>query len=133
MTDVVRPEVLGSNTLVLPRQSGNLLALSVAAYREGDVDTAFDLFISGMEATVAAQETAVARENFGSLIEAALQAAIMRSDSFAADNLAEVAFDNDDDDLADLVEADLLEAGDEVEEVENTSEGADWRQNLASL
>lgn len=61
------------------RRASNLMALSLASYREGSVDTAFDLFIEACEVRVSDDTSAASRE-LSSLIADALSGAVEGDD-----------------------------------------------------
>lgn len=120
------------------RKTSNILALSIAAYREGDLDTAFDLFIEGMESNLREGELSSASPDFAALIEEALSEARTRYDGDATESTLIAANVNGDDDDDLLAGADLTDGLDDDDGLGDDSEvsGLDdetLEANLASL
>lgn len=118
------------------RKTSNILALSLAAYREGDLDTAFDLFIEGMESNIREGELSSASPDFAALIEEALSEARTRYDGEgpSAGIISIVAANGEEDDL--LAGIDLSDGLDEAFSVDEDNDVLDdetVEANLASL
>lgn len=136
MTTVLKPAVEAGNKPQTLRKTSNILALSLAAYREGDLDTAFDLFIEGMESNLREGELSSASPDFAALIEEALSEARTRYDGDGSDSAIIVSANADDDDDL-LAGADLTDGlDDDGFSVEDEAAGLDdetLEANLASL
>lgn len=100
------------------RKVKNLMALAFTSYKEGDPDTAFDLFVEGMETVLVAEEASLSPDNFSSMIEEALtEAAQGLEDPSAEEVIEEISSSNSEDDL--LVEDDFLSLAAEVSDTED--------------
>lgn len=135
MTTALKPAVEAGNKPQTLRKTSNILALSLAAYREGDLDTAFDLFIEGMESNLRDGELSSASPDFAALIEEALSEARTRYDGdTSASEVITTAATDDDDDL--LAGADLTDGLDDDGFGDDEAAGLDdetLEANLASL
>lgn len=119
------------------RKTSNILALSLAAYREGDLETAFDLFIEGMESNLRDGELSSTSPDFAALIEEALTEARTRydGDGDSTVQLSVMAAEETDDDDDLLTGSDLMEGYDEDDSTDDEADldDSELASNLNSI